>query len=135
MNAAGTGLIGGAEQVMGSEILRAEHETAPSLSAEVEFALVLSRMIDSVRSDPEHLRATVYELARHKLKEQFGSEKAVDMRQLSNSLEVAIQGVETFVAKTDRMEAWLARPALGQTTPRSLAIASVLHDASLGAEP
>jgi hypothetical protein len=92
-------------------------------------------MIDSVRSDPEHLRATVYELARHKLKEQFGSEKAVDMRQLSNSLEVAIQGVETFVAKTDRMEAWLARPALGQPTPHSLAIASVLHDASLGAEP
>jgi hypothetical protein len=63
----GRRLIGGAEQATGSEILRAEHETAPTLSAEVEFALVVSRMIDSVKSDPEHLRATVYELARHKL--------------------------------------------------------------------
>ena len=97
----GRRLIGGAEQVMGSEILRAEHETAPALSAEVEFALVLSRMIDSVKSDPEHLRATVYELARHKLKEQFGSDKNTDMRQLSKSLEVAIRGVETFVSKND----------------------------------
>src|ERR1700758_3214390 len=121
---------------MGSEILRAEHETAPSLSAEVEFALVLSRMIDSVKSDPEHLRATVYELARHKLKEQFGSEEAVDMRQLSKSLEIAIQGVETFVAKNDRREAWLGRPALGQPTPRTLAVASALQEgASLQGGP
>lgn len=112
---------------MGSEILRAEHETAPSLSAEVEFALVLSRMIDSVKSDPEHLRATVYELARHKLKEQFGSDKNTDMRQLSKSLEVAIQGVETFVSKNDRMDAWLGKPVLAPPTPGTLAVASALQ--------
>src|SRR6516164_1773155 len=102
---------------MGSEILRSVHETAPSSSAEVEFALVLSRMIDSVKSDPEHLRATVYELARHKLKEQFGSDKNTDMRRLSKSLEVAIQGVETFVSKNDRMDAWLGKPVLAPPTP------------------
>jgi hypothetical protein len=121
---------------MGSEILRPEHDSAPTSSAEVEFALVLSRMIDSVKNDPEHLRATVYELARHKLKEQFGPEKAVDMQQLSKSLEIAIRGVETFVAKNERMEAWLARPALGLPTPRTLAVASALQEgASLQAEP
>ena len=121
---------------MGSEILRAEHETAPSLSAEVEFALVLSRMIDSVKSDPEHLRATVYELARHKLNEQFGSDKNADMRQLSKSLEVAIQGVETFVSKNDRMDAWLGKPALAPPTPGTLAVASALQGGgSFPAEP
>jgi hypothetical protein len=106
------------------------------LSAEVEFALVLSRMIDSVKSDPEHLRATVYELARHKLKEQFGSDKNTDMRQLSKSLEVAIQGVETFVSKNDRMDAWLGKPALAPPTPDTLAVASALQGGgSFPAEP
>jgi hypothetical protein len=121
---------------MRSEILRAEHETAPSLSAEVEFALVLSRMIDSVKSDPEHLRATVYELARHKLKDQFGSDKNTDMRQLSKSLEVAIRGVETFVSKNDGMDAWLEKPALAPPTPRTMAVASALQGGgSFQAEP
>lgn len=124
-----------AEQSMGSEILRPEQNTAPTSSTEVEFALVLSRIIDSVKNDPEHLRATVYELARYKLKEQFGSEEAADMRQLSNSLEIAIQGVEAFVAKNDCMEAWLGRPALGPATARSLAVTSALQErVSLEAE-
>ena len=116
--------------------LRPEQNTAPTSSTEVEFALVLSRIIDSVENDPEHMRAAVYELARHKLKEQFGSEDAVDMRQLSNSLETAIQGVEAFAAKSNRMEAWLGRPALERPTPRSLAVTSALQDrVSLEAEP
>lgn len=116
--------------------LRPEQNTTPTSSTEVEFALVLSRIIDSVENDPEHIRAAVYELARHKLKEQLGSEDAVDMRQLSNSLEVAIQGVEAFAAKGNRMEAWLGRPALAPPTPRTLAVTSALQDrVSLEAEP
>jgi len=72
---------------MGSEVLRPNSEgDAPTSSSEVEFALVLSRMIDSVNNDPEHLRATLYELARHKLKEQFGSDQSVDMRNSPNPL-------------------------------------------------
>jgi hypothetical protein len=113
---------------MGSEILRPEQDAASTSSVEVEFALVLSRMIDSVKNDPEHLRATVYELARYKLRDQIGSDNAVDMRQLSKSLEVAVQGVEAFVAKDDRVEAWLGKPALGPPTPRILAVASALHE-------
>jgi hypothetical protein len=123
-----------AEQSMGS--LRPEQNTKPTASTEVEFALVLSRIIDSVENDPEHLRAAVYELARQKLKEQFGSEEAVDMQQLSHSLEVAIQGVEAFVAKNDRMEAWPGRPALGLPTPHTLAVTSAHQErVSLEAEP
>jgi hypothetical protein len=111
---------------MGSEILRPEQDAASTSSVEVEFALVLSRMIDSVRNDPEHLRATIYELARYKLRDQFGSDNAVDMRQLSKSLEVAVQGVEAFVAKNDRVKA-LGKSELGPPTPRILADASALH--------
>src|SRR6516164_219693 len=107
-----------AEQSMGSEILRPEQNTAPTSSTEVEFALVLSHVIDL-----------------YKLKEQYGSEEAADMRQLSNSLEIAIQGVEAFVAKNDCMEAWLGRPALGPATARSLAVTSALQErVSLEAE-
>jgi hypothetical protein len=107
---------------MGSEILRPESEEMPPTSTqEVEFALVLSRMIDSVTQDPEHLRATIYELARHKLKEQVKSETFVDMRKLSRSLEVAIQGVEQFSKKDDRGVAALPRPGATQENRRRLA--------------
>ena len=118
---------------MGS--LRAEQNTISTSSTEVEFALVLSRIIDSVKNDPEHLRAAVYELARQRLKEQFGSEAAVDMRQLSHSLEIAIQGVEAFVVKDNRMEAWPGTTALGLETPRALTVTSAHQErVSLEAE-
>jgi hypothetical protein len=99
---------------MGSEILRPESKDAAQTSTEVEFALVLSRMIDSVKNDPEHLRSTVYELARHKLKEQFGAEKSADFRQLSKALEVAIQGVEIFVKKDEQSVPALPKPGAAQ---------------------
>ena len=104
---------------MGSEILRPEGSKTPTSSTEVEFALVLSRMIESIKTDPEQLRSTVYELARHKLKEQFGSEKAADFRQISKALEVAIQGVESF-RKNDLDVPALPAPNAAQQ-PRMLA--------------
>jgi hypothetical protein len=104
---------------MGSEILRPESSETPTSSTEVEFALVLSRMIESIKTDPEHLRSTVYELARHKLKEQFGSEPPADFRQLSKALEVAIQGVESF-RKNDPDIPALPAPNAAQQ-PRMLA--------------
>jgi hypothetical protein len=80
---------------MGREIAEPQSRKAAVTSTpEVEFALVINRMIDSIKSDPEHLRATVYELARHKLKEQFGAEP--DVERLSDALEVAIRSVEAF---------------------------------------
>lgn len=107
---------------MASEILRPENEELPPASTpEVEFALVLSRMIDSVKNDPEHLRRTVYELARHKLQEQLANETTGDRRQLARALETAIQGVETFVRND---ESAFPNHRTGQVTlapPRSVA--------------
>jgi hypothetical protein len=100
---------------MGSEILRREgQEVAPTPTPEVEFALVLSRMIDSVSQDPQHLRQTVYELARRKLQEQFTGESAVEMRSVANALETAIQGVEAFSRREDPTLRALRAPAPAQ---------------------
>ena len=103
---------------MGSEIIRPDDQDGiPAPGPEVDFALVLSRMIDSVKNDPEHLRATVYELARHKLKEQLGSESLNESRKLSKSLEVAIQGVEAFSQKEARAAPALPKPAEALAPP------------------
>ena len=100
---------------MGSEIIRPEdQEGYPASSPEVDFALVLSRMIDSVKNDPEHLRATVYELARHKLKEQLKREDFAESRKLSKSLEIAIQGVEQFSQKEVPSAPALPKPPAAQ---------------------
>ncbi len=106
---------------MGSEILRPESRDAdPTPTPEVEFALVLSRMIDSVNSDPEHLRATIYELARHKLHEQFKSGEFGDIGQLSKSLETAIRGVEDFSRRNGPAIAALPKPESAQRQQRAL---------------
>ena len=107
---------------MAAEVGRAEGgEVVPDPGREVEFALMLSRVIDSVEKNPEFLRATVYELARHKLKEEFGSESPGNVRSLSKSLEVAIAGVESFTKKKGGgMEASL----LGANPARATALIS-----------
>ncbi|WP_244485721.1 hypothetical protein [Bradyrhizobium tropiciagri] len=60
---------------------------------EVEFALVLARTIESVRSDPQQLRSAVYELARQKL-QQLSHEDPGEKARLMRALEVAIEGIE-----------------------------------------
>lgn len=81
---------------MAQDITRKEPDTeTAAVSTAVDFALVLSRMIDAVNGDPEQLRATVYELARHKLDEQAASEDPGEQDRLARALEVAIKGVET----------------------------------------
>lgn len=111
-------------------------DATPDPSREVEFALMLSRVIDSVEKNPEFLRATVYELARHKLKEEFTSESLGDVRNLSKSLEVAIAGVEAFSKKKDGVEASIlgANPAQGKALisahPSNPYVASALESVS-----
>jgi hypothetical protein len=75
---------------------------------EVEFALVLARTIDSIRTDPEQLRGAIYELARQKLREQFNGEDASEVMRLTAALEVAIQGVETHSKKDRELQRPLA---------------------------
>jgi len=109
-------------------------DATPDPSREVEFALMLSRVIDSVEKNPEFLRATVYELARHKLKEEFTSESFGDIRNLSKSLETAIAGVEAFSKKKDGMSLLGANPAQGKALisahPSNPYVASALESAS-----
>jgi len=70
---------------------------APSL--EVEFALVISRMIDSIERSPQGARQVIYDLARYKLEEQLSQTKPEEKRHTQRALEVAIRNVEIFSEK------------------------------------
>lgn len=65
-------------------------------SNEVQFALVIARMIETVTNSPEHMRQAVYDLARYKLQEQFTHADAKDIKLTQQALESAIRGVEEF---------------------------------------
>src|SRR5262245_51429795 len=77
---------------------------------EVDFAVVLSRVIESIEDDPAPLlRNAVYELARIKLrKEAWRRNPAINLsevRPLMLALESAIEGVETIYSKQDELRA------------------------------
>src|SRR5882762_10874578 len=71
---------------------------------EVEFALILSRMISTVKEDPSQLRLTIYEFARARLKSDTSWADESERERLSAALETAIQGVEQFSARRDDKE-------------------------------
>lgn len=62
----------------------------------VEFALVLSRTIDSLEQQPDQMRQALYELARHKLNEQLRGKPGKEFRHAHSTLETAIGKVERF---------------------------------------
>src|SRR3981081_2979107 len=76
---------------------------------EVDFALVLSRVITSAEDDPAQLRNIVYELARIKLQEEISrrspSSNSPGTRDFSVALESAIERVETIHSKHDSLRA------------------------------
>lgn len=80
------------------ELRHNDRETAEPDSTEVQFALVIARMIDTVNSSPEDMRQAVYDLARYKLQEQFTHADANDVKRAQHALETAIRGVEKFSA-------------------------------------
>ncbi len=75
--------------------VKSDTETRPAVP-EVEFALVLSRLIESAQSDPIQLRSSIYQIARIKLQEQLSSESPAEAQRLLQALEAAIKGVEEF---------------------------------------
>jgi hypothetical protein len=82
------------------KIERAKPKDLEASLTEVEFALVLARIISSVNDDREQLRQTIYDLARYKLRDQLArSGSGEQNRKSMNALEVAIQGVEAFSRK------------------------------------
>jgi hypothetical protein len=81
----------------------------PAKSPEVDFALVLSRVIGSIKEDPVQLRNAIYELARIKLqREGWQTNPPIDileMRRLMLALESAIERVETIYSRHDELKA------------------------------
>src|SRR3954471_16488283 len=81
---------------------------------QVQFALVISRMLDTVKNDAEARRQMVYDLARYKLQEQFTYADAKNIDQMKRALDIAIEEVEKFL----RDEAPLERlPSQQLTSP------------------
>jgi len=71
---------------------------------EVEYALILSRMINTVKEDPSQLRLTIYEFARARLTIDTSWADEAERQRLSAALETAIQGVEEFSVRREERE-------------------------------
>jgi hypothetical protein len=75
--------------------------------SEVDFAIVLSRVITSIENDPAQLRNAVYELARVKLQTELSQREAPtdgsEKGDLASALESAIERVETVYSKHNHL--------------------------------
>jgi hypothetical protein len=78
------------------DLVPTNQDRSEPAEAEVQFALVISRMIDTVKNSPEDMRQAIYDLARYKLQEQFTYADAKDIKRTQQALEAAIRGVEAF---------------------------------------
>jgi hypothetical protein len=102
-----------------SQIKTIDHdEVVPPHAQEIEFALLLSRMINTLKEDPEQLRLTIYDYARTKLTSDLSSIDESEKKRLLASLETAIQGVEKFSLRTDQVAQLGRRDEPSQQTLR-----------------
>ena len=76
-----------------------QDKTVSPHAQEVEFALILSRMINTVKEDPVQLRLSIYEFARARLQIDTSWADETERERFSAALETAIQGVEQFSAR------------------------------------
>jgi hypothetical protein len=114
---------------MKSEITTIEHNELESPHAqEVEFALLLSRLIDTVKQDPEQLRLTIYDFARTKLKNDLSWADESERERLLGSLETAIRGVEKFSVRADQLHALSPPPLTAQPALLGAGPNDVLND-------
>jgi hypothetical protein len=91
---------------MSSEIVKSVNDDDPPANLlEVDFALVLARMVDTVKADPSQMRNIVYELARAKLRQEITwADPDEEVRHI-RALETAIRGVEDFSRRQDQSKA------------------------------
>lgn len=115
---------------MKTEFPKIEQDKAIAPHAqEIEYALILSRLISTVTDDPAQMRSTIYEFARARLKLDTSWADEGERRRLTQALETAIQGVEAFSARRDERE------RLGPPRATPLIGPAVSAAASSGAAP
>jgi hypothetical protein len=88
-----------ADSTSSGDLIPSNHNKPEPPSLEIEFALVIARMIDSVKNSPEDIRQVIYDLARYKLREQLPHANAEEKQHTQQALESAIRGVEAFSEK------------------------------------
>jgi len=71
---------------------------------EIEYALILQRIINTVKEDPSQMRQTIYEFARARLKIDTAWAEDNERKRLAAALETAITGVEAFSARREEKE-------------------------------
>jgi hypothetical protein len=101
------------------ELREREEEGANQTSNEVQFALVIARMIETVKADPELMRQAVYDLARHKLQEQLVDSDPTDTQRAERALETAIHSVEEFSRQQVSLLAPTSVQQLSSGSPRN----------------
>lgn len=111
-----------------------------STSMAVDFALVISRMVNSAKDDPVELRNAIYELARAKLADQLLTTPSSERKQMRAALETAITGVEHFSRRKDIILEGHRRAQLAgteQTGTRQVAVQqpAPAHWATLASTP
>ena len=88
---------------------KTELASVAGASPEVDFAIVLSRVIADVTQNPAELRNAIYDLARIKLKQEAWERSPpigiLETRKLSLALETAIERVEAISIKQDQRQA------------------------------
>jgi len=89
-------------------------KTISSPAQEVEFALILSRMINAVKQDPSQMRLAIYEFARARLKLDASWADEVERARLSAALETAINGVEDYTKRYEEQPRLLHPTAFAQ---------------------
>jgi hypothetical protein len=105
------GLVGQADRVMTPESPKVDQDKPASPHArEIEYALILQRMIDMVNQDPSQMRSAIYDFARARLKIDSAWADQSERDRLATALETAIHGVESFSSRRDEMER-LSAPA------------------------
>ncbi|MGY4607009.1 hypothetical protein ACVW16_005421 [Bradyrhizobium sp. USDA 4474] len=105
---------------MSSRELREREQDSPNqTSSEVQFALVIARIIETLKADPELMRQAVYDLARHKLQEQLVDSNPTDAKCAERALEAAIHSVEEFSRQQGSLSAPSSLRQLSSALPRN----------------
>jgi hypothetical protein len=83
--------------------------TRPANMLELDFAIVVARLIADAQKDPVQLRNTIYELTRRKLLDQLAHDDGRERQRIVQAMETAIAGVEVLSQRLEIGE--LASPS------------------------